>query len=266
MTMLLGLPGLYENWLMTVLDVESKTFPGRQQNFCSTGTKTICLEKLTLNLGHWSKPVEPVVNCYVEPKNFVWYLYNFLEKTDGVDISISNMKQYVLTKAPNTVALRNLLEHFVNSYEQEFFDHAGYIDNALIEYFYFFLRSSNHFFVQQAQWINSECINIEYRDFECVDRLIDKLSGIQDFDCNKLQNLHDSLVKHNKKYLDRPRLFVQRLQRHESNFDFLEWALIGVLIERITGTQLDWFNTKLRCNLLEQHYQNICSMAQDVLV
>jgi hypothetical protein len=77
-----------------------------------------------------------VINSYVLDENFVWYLYNFLEKTDGVGILIDNLTSDLFSKAQGTVAFDGLLKHLVDNYQLSSDQDPAYLNNAVIENFY----------------------------------------------------------------------------------------------------------------------------------
>lgn len=205
------------------------------------------IQRLTKWLHHpyTDKTDSTIINMYVKPENFVWYLYNFLEKTDYIGIQIANLQEQLFTKAPGTVAFDQLLKHFMESYQITENTDQTYIKNAMIEYFYFFLARENTFKTIVGS-TDERFINIEYEDFSNLSTLVNKVQHLPNFDLTHFEKMYRILVDTNKEYLDRKRNFASRVNNND--LDILEIAYLGSQI----GTDLDWFNEEVRRSLLKE--------------
>lgn len=143
---LLGLPGLYQNWMQAALDSTSKVQFSVDSNFISYSKTVQLRQKLEINIQDFKNQDTPVINTYVAPENFAWYLYNFLEKTDAIGISVNSLHKDLFIKAPGTVAFDSMLTHFANSYNLDTKTDPAYFYNAAIEYFYFLLINQDAIF------------------------------------------------------------------------------------------------------------------------
>lgn len=251
----IGMPGLYQNWTVSCLDLASKYIVDSESNFL---TQSDCV-----NLKFKMVDTTPAdglnVNLYVADKNFVWYLYNFLEKTDGVGIHVDNLVNDLFSKSPGTVAFDYMLKHFIDSYKITSDTSLDYCTNAIIEYFYFALNS-NYQFKTIAKSTLSNAINIEYDDFSNANKLIKLLESVPNFSEPHFLKRYQSLVDRNERYLTKKINFVKKLNA-KAPLDILEMAYVGVLLEEITQAKLDWFNPTVRTTLLDKHYQSVCDLA-----
>ena len=240
---LLGLPGLYQNWIMCAVDKES-SYSADDSNFYYKGNNI----ELFFKLESTQLPTNKyVINLYVDPNNFVWYLYNFLEKTDNINIKVSHLIDDLFNKAPNTVAFDFMLKHFINSYDITSKTNIEYIKNSILEYFYFFLLEKDTKFKNISSITYDNFINIEYDDFKNPVRLINKLSVLPNFDLDHFNNLYKELEKRNYQYIYRSKNFVSKIDQ----FDFIELSYIGTLLT--DQKPLDWFNNSLREKKLKEY-------------
>lgn len=250
----LGLPGLYQNWLIGALDVHSRTEQHAQHNFVTFSSSVKWLKKNELDFSQ-ELAYDHVINLYVKNKNFVWYLYNFLEKTDGVGIMVQNLHTDLFSKANGTVAFDGMLKHFVQAYGVSSHTPVDDIKNSLIEYFYFVLIQDQSAFRQRAHLIMPDAINIEYGDFSFEQKLLDLLSCLPNLHKQHFVDRYQQLQKRNSKYLNLksrfPDNFVSR------SLDHLTTAYIGALITTHTGDTLDWFNPEVRQKNIDKHAENI---------
>lgn len=246
---LLGLPGLYQNWLIGALDPSSYREahdPTKSDSLANFSTQSDHIAWLRKNETD-DKSLEcydTVINIYVKPDNFVWYLYNFLEKTDGVGIMVDNMASDLFEKAPGTIAFDHMLKHFVISYGIDQTTARSIIENSLIEYFYFILVQDHSLFRVKTHRQMSKAINLEYEDFAKADRLLAKLGHLPILDRRHFLNEYDQLIARNKRYLAMKARFPRKIK--DDNLDILETAYTGALIHRHTNHSLDWFNPELR--------------------
>ena len=73
---LLGLPGLYQNWLLSALDVSAQVRMSGEHNFISHSGKINWFKKMGADLDQIPELIQTsmVINSYVLDENFVWYL------------------------------------------------------------------------------------------------------------------------------------------------------------------------------------------------
>ena len=248
-TCLLGMPGLYQNWLLAALDPSSQIVYDNQSNFICKNSRVTWIKKFDVSIDNlpynkFCTSAGPVINLYVTDENFAWYLYNFLEKTDGIGITVANLERDLFSKAPGTVAFDLMLKHFIESYSVESNAVASDIKNSLIEYFYFLLINTDCNFKKKSTQIVNNAINLEYNDFKDLDILVEKLNVLDCFNKDYFVNLYQDLHLRNKVYLQRKQNFKQKVILNK--LDLLETSYVGYLITRHTNQQLDWFNTKIR--------------------
>lgn len=241
---LLGLPGLYQNWLMTSLDPGCDFFQFENNiNFEYRGKN---IQFLLMRDRPYNQNTDSIIiNLYVKPKNIVWYLYNFLEKTDYVGIQVKNLHKQLFTKAPGTIAFDTLLKHFKESYKITANSNKTYIKNAMIEYFYFMLAKQNEF-TYLLGLTDERFINIEYEDFSDLSILVNKLQHLPGFDLTHFKKMYKILQDTNKVYLDKKKNFAKRI--NSTDLDILEIAYLGSQID----ANLDWFNEEVRETVLKE--------------
>jgi hypothetical protein len=137
---LLGLPGLYQNWLMSALDKDSQLTIIAERNFKYQGSN---FDWYYYQQDLKSESYNHVINLYVEEENFIWFLYNFLEKTCEIGIMVDDLLNSLYTKGVGTIAFDQLVKHFTSSYNITSESSEDYCKNAAIEYFYFLLIEKN---------------------------------------------------------------------------------------------------------------------------
>jgi hypothetical protein len=261
---LLGLPGLYQNWLLSALDASAQVRMSGEHNFVSNPGKIKWFLKMGTDLGQIPELMQTsmVINSYVLDENFVWYLFNFLEKTDGVGILVDNLISDLFSKAPGTVAFDGLLKHLVDSYQLSSAQDLPYLNNAAIENFYLMLIDQDSEFKTKIRYHHSGCINIEFRDFENYDVLVSKLDQVPGFDLSYFENRYQHLVARNCRYFTRQKIFINKLDSDDKHFDILETAYIGWLLWKLSPVRLDWFNTEIRKSSMENNWDSICNLAK----
>lgn len=260
---LLGLPGLYQNWFMSAIDPTSRITFSKANNFITDSTQVTWIKKIDQDLN--VALTGPVINCWVHNENFVWYLYNFLEKTDGVGIQVDRLIDDLFNKAADTIAFDTLLKHFVASYSINKMLDFEYIRNSMIEYFYFLLCDQHGKFKTQTQFTHTDFINIEYNEFSDENMLINKLITLPNFDLSHFQNQYHLLNVRNIRYLNKRRMFIEKFLNHCIDFDILELSYIGYLVGKITGAPVDWFNPDVREKNMFVHKNKICKMLESML-
>ena len=212
-------------------------------NFEYAGKKFIWWKKTEIDFDDVQDEI--VINLYVKPENFVWYLYNFLEKTDHVGIQIKHIHNHLFTRAPNTIAFDGMLKHFVESYGVNEQTDVETLKNCLIEYFYLVLSNENEFKTKVAQ-THPRFINIEYDDFSSYDLLVAKLKNVPGFDLAHFANMYTILEQTNYKYLNKKKQY--QLHTTPADLDILEIAYAGSTV----ANDLDWFNDQVRENILNE--------------
>jgi len=265
MTTVLGLPGLYQNWLAVVIDPTSKFIFQGSNNFIALDYQVNWIKKMTIDFDHDNFHAHNVINCYVRNENFVWYLYNFLEKTDGVGICVDSLTTDLFNKAPGTVAFDQLLQHLIDTYNLHTWTDSVYHHNACIEYFYFLLLENTSKFKKLTAYHDDKFLNIEYNDFNSSQTLIECLQHLPTFDLSRFDTMYELLYNRNNRYLTRQQQFLLKLNSETVDFDILEWAYIGVLLYWQDGIILDWFNVDVRQNILKNHRSDLCIYAKKLL-
>lgn len=258
---LIGLPGLYQNWLLSALTPGGEVFTVSDNNF-------LCSDSYIGNIQSKLSDFKVVdakntVNMYVNESNFVWYLYNFLEKTDGVGIQIENLTTDLLTKAPGTIAFDYLLTHFQKSYNINSHCDSEYLNNSLVEYFYFTLIN-DHWFKSRSNMQLHNCVNVEYDDFNSLEQLVNVCKGVPSFDISHFELRYSQLQSRNERYLKKKINFVNKVHAG-AKLDILETAYVGSIIRTMTMTELDWFNPDFRHEMIRQYHHTICIHADSII-
>lgn len=255
---IIGLPGLYQNWIMSLFSDQVCTKFDGEHNFLCDGPPTITwYKKIVLDLNNLNKfnKHRYVINTYVEDKNFVWYLYNFFEKTDGISITIDNLVEDLFIKAPNTIAFDTLLKHFKQTYNITESANNKEVFNALVEYFYFLLIDNNGHFKKIASQTFNQTINIEYCDFNDPNVLYKKINQNENVSQEWFNRQYNALISRNYKFLNKKSQFVNRF--NSKNLDILELAYIGYLLNKNINCTLDWYNESFRNNLINEYNNKI---------
>ena len=260
---MLGVPGLYQNWLLSALDVHSKFELNFENNFSCVKSRIQWIKKIPTDLTDPILLDSTVINTYVSNQNFVWFLYNFLEKTDGIGIKVDNLLEDLKTKAVDTIAFDSMLKHWVDSYDIDNRPDYQYRTNSIIEYFYFLLLDTQSTFKRQVGFTDPGFVNIEYSDFENKNLLENKLSHLEIFDSDHFNHMYNLLYHRNNQYMTRRQNFVNKIKSNNKQFDVLEAAYIGMLLT--DQDPLDWFNVQLRENMINNRWLDICNHADNLL-
>lgn len=254
---LLGIPGLYQNWLMSAVDYSSVYQQLNDTNFHYKSKNITWYFKFETDVSSVTN-YDHIINCYVNEENFVWYLYTFLEKTGEIGIFVDDLINCLFTKARGTLPFDFLLTHFIQSYNITKDSTVDYCRNSAIEYFYFLLSEKikdNKFkFNAGVTYTGNKYINIEYNDFLDSNLLIDKLQGLSIFNKEHFLKMYSLLSSTNGRYLNKHKNFLDKLQLKNPNFDILELAHLGALITKKTGSNLDWFNSDVRSVEINKHF------------
>ena len=257
---MLGLPGLYQNWLQAALDPNSQFSISHKINFYTYKSTVNWYKKLETDIDSVAQD-SIVVNTYVADQNFVWYLYNFLEKTDAVNIKVESLVEDLKHKAAGTIAFDTLLAHFVESYNLNSYPDIEYQNNAAVEYFYFLLLNQDSKFKKIASLTDVRFVNIEYLDFSNYDILKQKLLPTGCIDLTHFDKMYQLLKQENLPYLNRRNNFLKKLKANDKNFDILEQSYIGALLTWQSSTVYDWFNPDVRAEAIANQWHKICNTA-----
>lgn len=253
---LLGLPGLYQNWLMAAVDKDSYLqLHGDKNFFCS---KSIVKWMIKNELNDY--PVASndllVLNLVVKEHNMPWYLYNLFEKTYDIKIMIDTFVEDLMDKGDQFSIFagfkRNLSKLNFND------------QNEVIFYFYDFFVSKDHSLYKDCQTKSSSYINIEYDDFNQKEVLIKKLSAVPTFSESHFENLHNQLVERNQRYLNRKKDFITKLENNIP-LDVLELGYVGYLVNKIYNKDPQWKNENIRNATLKYKINEIIDAAKTLL-
>lgn len=252
---LLGLPGLYQNWLMAAVDPSSKVQLHGEQNFFCSQSRV----KWLIKTGLVDYPVASddltVINLIVNENNFPWYMYNLYEKTYDIKIMIATFAKDIIEKGDKF----SIFDHTKNDLLYQF---TNLTDDNLIEYFYKLFRSNDHYLHTATREIRNNYINIEFDDFTQPDLLSNKLSRVPGFDSTHFYSLYKLLVDRNFKYLNKKKDFHSRLTNLCSDYDIVETAYIGKLASIVFNKELDWGNPIVRQTILKHKHQEISDLAR----
>jgi hypothetical protein len=252
---LLGLPGLYQNWLMAAVDPNSKVqLHGDQNFFCSHSRVKWIIKPGLAEYPVASKDLT-VINLMVNHNNFPWYMYNLYEKTYDIKIMISNFAEDIINKGDKFSIFADTKNDLLNSYDK-------ITEDAVIHYFYQLFRSKDHYLHTATQESRDNYINIEFEDFNRPDVLITKLGVIEDFDIDHFNSMYATLVARNSKYLNQKTNFLDRLTQNNSTFDIIETAYIGKLAALVLNHDLDWGKPAIRNSILKYKFKEINDLAK----
>lgn len=252
-TVILGLPGMYQNWLSAALDPESR-FEQQGANFLTHHSRVPWLAKIDTQT---PPPADCVINMCVGYHNLVWYLHNYLEKTDAIGIRANYLVEDLQALGADTKAFGQMFVHWYQSYNiKDNLDHQQHA-NSLIEYFYYWL-------VQKHDWQRMLCsrisnaINLEYMAFNSLDRLHQVLDPVIP-DSAWFDHMYMLLQSGNSQYLDQSGKFHTKLGliKNLDNLTILEQSYLGSLLHScmdMGDTVLDWYNPEVR-NRLWQRYR-----------
>ena len=252
-TVLLGMPGLYQNWVMAAVDPDSKFQLHGKQNFFCSKSKVKWLIKPGMSAYPEPSENSTIINLYVKEHNFPWYLYNLFEKTYDIKIMIDTLVQDLLNNGDKFT----IFAEFKNLLLQ--IDHKD--NNAVINLFYLLFLENKYYLCKTAEFTNPSYINIEYDDF--LDRacLLEKLKHVPGFDSDHFDLLYQQLVDRNQRYFTRKQDYLDKLAGTQ-NFDLIELAYTGKLASMLYGKQIDWINPKFRMAVLKTKHNELCDLAK----
>jgi hypothetical protein len=252
-TVLLGMPGLYQNWVMAAVDPDSKFQLHGKQNFFCIKSKVKWLIKPGMSVYPEPAADSTIINLYVKEHNFPWYLYNLFEKTYDIKIMIDTLVQDLLNNGDKFT----IFAEFKNLLLQ--IDHKD--NDAVINLFYLLFLENKYYLCKTAEFTNPLYINIEYNDF--LDRacLLEKLQHVPGFDSNHFDLLYQQLVDRNQRYFTRKQDYLDKLAGSQ-NFDLIELAYTGKLASMLYGKQIDWINPKFRMAVLKTKQNELCDLAK----
>jgi hypothetical protein len=252
---LLGLPGLYQNWLMGAVDPASTLqLHGTQNFFCP---KSIVKWVIKINLNQYPVASDEtiVINLVVNKENMPWYLYNLFEKTYDIKIMIDNFIEDLMIKGNQF----SIFEFFKKDLQE-----INLTDeNEVINYFYKFFQNKTNFLYENVIIKNPNYVNIEFDDFNNPILLKEKLSIIPNFNNDHFDKLYSQLCSRNKRYLNRKKDFIYKLE-NKLPLDIIESGYVGSLASEILNKQLPWGDRNLRNLILKNKFVEICALAKTV--
>lgn len=252
---LLGLPGLYQNWLMAAVDPNSKVqLHGDQNFFCSKS----CV-KWRIKPGTVEYPVANdqliILNLYVKEQNFPWYLYNLFEKTYDIRIMIDNFVDDLLAKGDQF----EIFNHFKSMLlEIDYKD-----NNQVIDFFYHLFLNKNGYLAKDTQFVHESYINIEFDDFNRPLLLEQKFSVIPEFDSKHFSTLYKTLVDRNQRYLNQKKNFLTKLENCQE-LDIIETAYVGKLASMLFNKTLEWHKPSVRNIIIKHKTKEISDLAKEL--
>lgn len=262
-----GLPGMYQNWLSAALDPACE-WRQQGQNFLAYNSEFPWTAKIEIVD---PPPAKRVINMCVGYHNLVWYLHNYLEKTDDIGLRTNYLVEDLCALGPNTKAFGDLFAHWFNAYNIEQNPDKDYLANSLIEYFYHWLVQK-HEWQQKLLWRHPDkhAINLEYSAFNSLDTLHRLLDGVIK-DQTHFDNMYVLLRDANGHYLDQSEKFYTKLKliKNINNFTILEQSYIGSLMHSTIdmGTAvLDWFNPDVRNRLWRRNHSFVVGTHREYML
>lgn len=260
--LLLGLPGLYQNWIRKVIDPTAKSETVGTNFRTELQDPTIRWDgKFSLlrdNPYYFEQHQDTfIINTLVNPENFPWYLYNFYGKTDEVFINLDDMVTDFLTKTKNTEAFGDFYKTVSTTYNINELSTEGDIENALVEAIYLNLRNSNNPFrnIVALKCPNANSVNIEYDDFSSSKKIQSLLKEIPDITLAGFAENYALLKSLNDGYFNNKKTMLAKLAKETSldKFSVLEQAIIGYAISSIKDVKLDWYDKNNRRDLFAEN-------------
>lgn len=265
--LLIGIPGLYQNWLRKILD-PTATIATLQSNFIvELQNPNIAWDgkfNLLSNQPDFYETHQDtfIVNSVVNPENFPWYLHNFYGKTDEIFINLDKFEDDFFTKARDTQAFGNFFSEVSNQYNINETSSKEDIKNALIEAIYLTLVQTHPFRNLLAMRCpNTNSINIEYGDFGSLTKLRTALKNVPGIDLSPLSDLYAKLKQMNDAYINSKKYMLTKLASTTKldDFNVIQQAIIGYAIHGITGKELDWYNTQVRYELFDEFNSGVAA-------
>lgn len=250
---LLGLPGLYQNWLMAAVDPNSKAQLHGDQNFFCAQSRVKWIIKPGLQEYPVASDQLTVINLCVSEQNFPWYLYNLFEKTYDIKIMIDSFVDDLLSKGDKFVQF----EEFKNLISA-----IDYTDpNNVIKFFYELFYAKTHYLYRVCQASGIDYINIEFDDFNHLSALTKKLSTVPGFDPAHCETMYKSLSARNQRYLNRKKDFLTKLENNMP-LDVIELGYIGSLAAQIFNKKIDWGNPTVRESIMKYKIKEVRDLAK----
>jgi len=251
---LIGLPGLYQNWLMAAADPTSSIQTHGDYNFfCSQSRFTWVIKNIYTEYPNADN--QTVINMYVKQENIPWYLYNMFEKTYDIRVMVDNLVNDLLDKGEQFSVFNQFRDSLLK------LDYSNV--NEVIGLFYYYFSTQDHIFYKMLPYKQDNYINIEYDDFSDPAKLIDLLTDVPNFDVAHFSNMYEKLVATNSRYLNRKKNFVDRLLAH-SELDIIETAYLGTVAKKLIGKNLDWQDPIVRRNIMKIKQKEIQDFAQSL--
>lgn len=253
--MLLGLPGLYQNWLMAAVDPNSKVqLHGDQNFFCSKSQVKWKIKPGTVDYPIANEQLI-ILNLYVKEKNFPWYLYNLFEKTYDIRIMIDNFIDDLMSKGEQ-FEIFNKFKSLLSAID--------YHDrNQVINFFYFLFLNKDGYLSKDTQFTHDSYINIEFDDFNFPAVLEEKLAAVPGFESEHFKTSYKVLVERNQRYLNRKKNFISKLENNQA-LDIIETAYVGKLAALIFKKSIDWHKPGIRDSILKYKINEIRDLAKEL--
>jgi hypothetical protein len=252
---LLGLPGLYQNWLMAAVDPASKVQLHGEQNFFCAQSRV----KWKIKPGTVEYPIANdqliILNLYVKEQNFPWYLYNLFEKTYDIRIMVDNLVDDLMSKGEQ-------FEIF-NDFKSFLLEIDYHDKNQVINFFYFLFLNKERYLYKDTQFVHESYINIEFDDFNHSLVLEEKLSVIPGFDSRHFNTLYQTLVDRNQRYLNRKKNFLAKIENHQE-LDIIETAYVGKLATILFDKKLEWHKPAVRNTIIKHKTKEISDLAKEL--
>ena len=258
-TVILGLPGMYQNWLSAALDPDSR-FEQQGANFLTFHSAVPWQAKIETTA---VPDADCIINMCVGYHNLVWYLHNYLEKTDDIHIRTDCLVEDLQSHGGDTKAFGPMLDHWYQSYNIQTNPNPEYQKNSLIEYFYYWLVQKHHW-QQMLCARSSNHVNLEYAAFNSLGRLRSVLAGVIP-DQSWFDQMYQRLRFANSQYMDQSEKFCTKLGLIDNinRLTILEQSYIGSLVHScidMGDTVLDWYNPDVRQRLWRRYHATLVDM------
>lgn len=258
---LFGVAGLYQNWLMSAIDSESAVQTSGETNFhCRKSYINLYVKLFSKIL---PRDADAIVNVYVKPENFIWFLFPFFEKTYGVGLNADTLAEDIVAKSDKFFTFHLIKQDIESKYSSIDYD-------TVVDYVYnkFLMSPSTRpdiiahvDMIKFSATLNlPEFINVEYMDFYDQCRLIAKLQHLPNFNVDHFRSMYQQLVSRNLRYFTVHQRFLEKLKNKDA-LNELEMAYVGQLASQLVGKKLAWDNPKFRQAVLDTKHNQLIEQA-----
>ena len=264
---LYGVIGLYQNWLMSAIDSQCSVQTSGDSNFhCRKSYINLYVKAFTYNSLESFSVESTVVNIYVKPENFVWFLPQFFEKTYGVGISVESLADDLKNKGDKFFLFHNIKKDIESKYSDITYD-------TLVDYiFYQFLEKPTQEcpkpdmmtvdMVKYSTVISRpHYINIEYKDFYNKDIMVEKLQALPNFNLEHFSKMYELLHVRNQRYFHVYQDFTHKL-KNNLPLNPIESAYVWQLANRLYGKTINWSNQKFRDLVIAKERERLLALAE----